>query len=240
MSLRPGWIIITLLAGLFALTSMAGEPAPIMPGSKELVVDGALTSLQREAIHTLKMQKGLHYGLNLRSPGFFASARLESDRGKVIETFSGFTMLEPPADGVYRITVSCSGGSCGIYTIGVQQLPPPKPPQKLTLPKEGLTLEETLDKTDTLDRVRKRPCKRYEIELTAGKTYVIDMISKKFDAFLRLEDVKGMQLAQDDDSGGGTNARIKFRPKADGAYRIIATSYAGGTGAFTLKVMSGE
>ncbi len=44
-------------------------------------------------------------------------------------------------------------------------------------------------------------------------------------------------LARDDDSGGGTNARIVFTVPAAGAYRIIANTYRQGSyGAYTLSV----
>jgi serine protease Do len=64
----------------------------------------------------------------------------------------------------------------------------------------------------------------------------MDMTSKDLDAFLRLEDAAGKELAKDDDGGGGRNARIQFACPATGEYRIIATTFFGGTGRFTLTV----
>jgi len=73
-------------------------------------------------------------------------------------------------------------------------------------------------------------------KMKEGQTYTIDLISP-WDNFLRLENAKGEQLAQDDDSGGNLNARITFPAPADGWYRIIVTSYAPrASGAYTLKV----
>ena len=44
-------------------------------------------------------------------------------------------------------------------------------------------------------------------------------------------------LARDDDSGGGTNARIAFTLPAAGAYRIIANTYRQGSyGPYALSV----
>jgi tetratricopeptide (TPR) repeat protein len=79
---------------------------------------------------------------------------------------------------------------------------------------------------------------RYEVKLSAGKTYVIDMVSpdqKALEPFLMLKDSDGEHLAGDDD-GGGVNARIIFPVGRDGVYRIHATSFNGGRGAFTLTV----
>jgi len=97
----------------------------------------------------------------------------------------------------------------------------------------------TLSAKDPPDPLLKKvPHKVHEVKLEAGKAYQIDLQSKDFDAFLRVEDAKGKHLADDDDSGGGTNARLFFKPKEGGTYRLIATAYPKGqpSGAYTLTV----
>src|SRR5262249_13092007 len=83
---------------------------------------------------------------------------------------------------------------------------------------DGLKLQGKLDgKTTTLV---------YEVKLTAGKTYVIDMVSpdqKALDPYLVLQDADGKRLAEDDDSGGGLNARTPARAARDGLHRLSAT-----------------
>jgi len=75
------------------------------------------------------------------------------------------------------------------------------------------------------------------INFVAGQTYQIDHTSKSFDAFLYLEDADGERLAEDDDGGGGLNARIVFRAAQSGAYRVIATSVGNGRfGVFSLSI----
>jgi serine/threonine protein kinase len=79
----------------------------------------------------------------------------------------------------------------------------------------------------------------YRVQLTAGTTYVIDMVTPNqpaLDPFLVLTDAAGRPLAQDDDGGGGLNARIVYRALQSGTYRIVATSINFGTGAYTLTV----
>ena len=51
-----------------------------------------------------------------------------------------------------------------------------------------------------------------------------------------LSDATGKKWAEDDDGGGGLNARIVFRAEQAGTFRIHATSFNGGVGAFTLTV----
>ena len=96
---------------------------------------------------------------------------------------------------------------------------------------QGLELRGQLD--------RQTPALVYQVKLAAGKSYVIDMVSpdqKALDPYLILSDAAGKKLAEDDDSGGGLNARIRFRAEKDSVYRIQATSFNGGSGAFTLTV----
>jgi serine protease Do len=72
---------------------------------------------------------------------------------------------------------------------------------------------------------------------TRGERIEVDVTSSSFDAYAILEDASGKVLARDDDSGGGTNARIVFTVPAAGAYRIIANTYRQGSyGAYTLSV----
>jgi tetratricopeptide (TPR) repeat protein len=97
---------------------------------------------------------------------------------------------------------------------------------------QGLELRGQLDK--------KAPALVYQVKLTAGKTYVIEMVSpnqQALDPFLVLSDAAGKKLAEDDDSGGGLNARIVFRAEQTGAFRIEARSFQNrGAGPFTLTI----
>jgi hypothetical protein len=90
-----------------------------------------------------------------------------------------------------------------------------------------------LAKEDPTGFRRGSVCKVSTIKLSAGKSYQIDMMSQKIDAYLRLEDATGKQLARDDDSGDG---RIVFNCPVDGTCRVVATTFRGDTGAFTLKI----
>lgn len=101
---------------------------------------------------------------------------------------------------------------------------------------DPVVIQGSLQNTDAIDLVRKRPAKVHFIELKAGNRYVIDLTSNTFDTYLRLENGNRTQLASDDDSGIGLNSRIIFDCQADGLYRIIATSYGGGQGGYTLQV----
>jgi hypothetical protein len=93
-----------------------------------------------------------------------------------------------------------------------------------------------LSLNDSPDSRRGTPCRIYTCPLVQGRVYFIDLRSNEFDSYLRLENSQFVQLAEDDDSGGGHNARIVMKCPQSGTYRIIATCFAPGQGAFTLSI----
>jgi hypothetical protein len=107
-----------------------------------------------------------------------------------------------------------------------------------------LSEQSKLTKDDPFDKVREQcHAKTFTINLTAGKTYQIDMRSEVIDPYLRLEDPDGTEVAHDDDGGGDLNARIVYSCPQSGAYRVIATTFTSKsfrgrqpTGPFTLTV----
>jgi CHAT domain-containing protein/tetratricopeptide (TPR) repeat protein len=112
----------------------------------------------------------------------------------------------------------------------------------LTLGKDGLKLEGNVAAGDPRVKVvvsptqsGALPAKRFMVNLEEGKRYEITMSSTALDSFLVVQDAKGKQLAFDDDSGGGLDARLVFEAPATAAYRVFAASLKG-TGAFTLRV----
>lgn len=94
------------------------------------------------------------------------------------------------------------------------------------------------DEKDTNLRVANSPRKVFKVKLFEGKTYQIDLKSGDFDAFLRLEDPQGKELAVNDDApGGGTlDSQITYNIAKTGEYRIIATCLVARPGKFTLTV----
>src|SRR5437660_1807105 len=87
-----------------------------------------------------------------------------------------------------------------------------------TVGADGLKIEGTVEGTD--DRVTvvagdnkvRLPAKRYQLKMTGGTKYRLDMVSDDLDSFLVVQDQGGKQLAFDDDSGGNLNARLDFTP----------------------------
>jgi hypothetical protein len=76
----------------------------------------------------------------------------------------------------------------------------------------------------------------YEFTIAAAGTVQIDMVSADLDSYLGFFEAAGTFLAEDDDTGGGRDARI-VRQIPAGKYRIWANTIAGGlSGAYALTV----
>ncbi len=120
--------------------------------------------------------------------------------------------------------------------------PAPKPdpgPAAAGAGEPSLNVMSELTASDPLDaRRRGARCKIWQLKLTRGKRYEFDMKQTpgtRVDPFLRVEDAAGKVLAEDDDGGGGLNARIVFTASETGVYRLVATSCFGNqTGSFLL------
>lgn len=103
---------------------------------------------------------------------------------------------------------------------------------------DALKVEGQLTTEDPKDTVPPgHHFKLHVFKMAAGKTYSIDMESKEFDTYLRLESPDGKRLAENDDRGDGTlHSRIVHKAAKEGDYRIIATTFDGKTGRYTLSV----
>lgn len=96
----------------------------------------------------------------------------------------------------------------------------------------------TLKTGDPKDKEQRRSyCHVCTAELIEGNNYQIDLTSKTFDAYLRLEDPEGLPLSKNNGGGGNLDARITYRCLRSGTYRVIVTTMrAAATGRYTLTV----
>lgn len=75
----------------------------------------------------------------------------------------------------------------------------------------------------------------WRVSLTAGTTYDFDVQAGTLaDPTLALRDGAGTQLAFDDDSGPGSNARLVFTPTVSGNYYLDIDGFSAGIGTYTL------
>ncbi|MEQ1618053.1 MAG: caspase family protein [Terricaulis sp.] len=80
----------------------------------------------------------------------------------------------------------------------------------------------------------------YSFQGRAGETVTVRMLSDNFDTYVGIRGPGDFQQDNDDEATPATNAGLTLTLPRDGAYRILATSFAAGqTGAYTLQLTSG-
>jgi hypothetical protein len=223
MPVRPVLAIFTLLA---AFAAAQEKPA-------------TFTGEIRLGAHTTAMAAGNLYLIRAEGERFAPSVTI-SGAGKNAAVTRGkdfHQVLHAPAkSGEHRVVVGLPPtGSLPDtplrykLTIIPVRLGPAALVQKGKLAPDGPTYRN--------DKAGATPHKAFKLSLKGGVSYTIDLkeAGDSFDPYLILEGPDGKAAAEDDDGGGGMNARIRYRPAADGEYRIIATSFLpGAKGRFTL------
>ncbi len=111
------------------------------------------------------------------------------------------------------------------------------PPKQLAL--NGAAISGRLGRGSNVLPVDNSFFDLYAFEGRTGQRIQIDMTSREIDSFLILIDPNGNEVAQDDDSGGGSNAKIVATLPADGTYLLMANSYdAGEAGTYSLRAQA--
>jgi hypothetical protein len=105
----------------------------------------------------------------------------------------------------------------------------------------GRTVQGLLRDSDPVSRLRRAPYHAWTFEGRRGQRVTFDMSSPEFDAWLAVRDAEGYLIGSDDDSGEGTDARVRAILPRDGRYTVIATAFSeSGRGFYTLSVIGWE
>jgi hypothetical protein len=246
------------LFGLAVLLGLALTPPAVSGGDKKIPLadeKGEFTATTAKdkvrtdcpsKLYSFNFVEGRTYTIFLRSDDFDAYLRLEDPSGKVVaeddDSGGGKTMHDARIDykatksGTFTVVcTSYNSQAKGKYTLTITHDGQGKEENRQYI----LEVKDKLTKDDPKDKDRGDIfCKTYKLEMKAKTTYVIELISKDFDAFLRLENADGKELKRDDDGfGEGLNARIIFECDKAGTHVIYATSFEEkATGAFHLRV----
>ena len=104
-----------------------------------------------------------------------------------------------------------------------------------------ITIGQTIIGTLTTSSPRSVTCAEcyavtYRITVPSAQQLDLRLLSTAFDAYLVLLSPSGAILAEDDDSGGGTNARLTGSIAAGDFLIEVTSAFFGETGPFTLSV----
>lgn len=177
-------------------------------------------------------------GLGRDSNGELESAEFNDDGADGTNSRLSMTL---PSTGYYLVRAnSLMGDRTGAYTIRLDRhgVGPVGSPVAATI-LLGQVMSGTLSSSDaTLGDGSYY--KEYRFDAMQGDRLVISLDSDDFDPYLILGRLNGGsfdQVASDDDSGSGVNARIEYEVTASGTYVIRANSWQeGSTGRFTLSL----
>jgi hypothetical protein len=135
----------------------------------------------------------------------------------------GIIVFRPVTTGRYRLIANAATPMEGFYSVTIRELP------------TVLHVSDALESTDL--PVNGSFERSYDLTLTAGRRYIIDMDSAHFDAFVKLQNADGAIVAFEDECGAMRTARMVFEPTQTATYRVVATSYIDrATGPFRLIV----
>lgn len=93
-----------------------------------------------------------------------------------------------------------------------------------------------LSAQDPVDSYRGQTSDVWTFEAQAGDGVSITLSSDLFDTYLVLRGPDGNVVAEDDDSAGDLNSSIMLRIPTAGRYEIVATSFGGGQGTYSLTL----
>ncbi|SPF54257.1 Peptidase domain protein [Candidatus Sulfopaludibacter sp. SbA4] len=141
--------------------------------------------------------------------------------------------------GTYQLAARAAGSTVGgYYEVDLRTVPGPRPP--FCASRGQLAVGGSINGTLTVaacQYIDGTFAGLYQMVLASDTTIDLRLDSSDFDAYLVLLDAKGNVVDQDDDSGGGTNARLN-ELLAAGTYYVVAKPFSGYTsvGGYTLSL----
>ena len=111
-----------------------------------------------------------------------------------------------------------------------------KPAQRLELSERPVEIKGKLSEDSSVLPSDQSYFDAYTFEGVIGERVTIELSSEEFNPYLIVLSPDGENIAQDDDSAGGTSSRVEFSLPADGIYTVLAnTVSAGEKGSYTLQ-----
>ncbi len=138
-----------------------------------------------------------------------------------------------PSSDVYYVEVS-GFFSTGSYTLTVEPIEvtddyPNSPDLSPTTITPGTSIEGVIDYEYDVDL--------FELEANTGQSYRIDVsLVTLNDSVLTIYDSEGLEVAYNDDYGGGSASRIIWEAPATGDYYVEVSAFDSATGSYTLTV----
>jgi hypothetical protein len=247
--MRPFFVLIAALAALATPALAQSPPKPLHLGD---VIRGELTDnssrhddgtpydsyvfqgKQGQAVAIGMKASTFDSFLILRKQGEGHDLASDDDSGGGRDALLRFVL---PSDGTYEVRANAvAADGRGVYSDVAEDA---GMPDAIPL-KMGQTLTGQLTDRSPLHEDR-TPYQSYRFRGEKGQRVQIDMKSSAFDAYLVVRRAgSSIDIMQNDDAGGGTDARVVYTLPATGDYEIRANAVSGAArGAFTVSLSPG-
>ena len=216
-----------------------GQPLQSSMGPEDPVLEGDDSSYE---LFQIQAPKGQLVTVTLTSAAFQPVLAVADEINEECEDCMA-SVGETGKPAVVRKAVSASGvlqvrantmnkGDRGPYTLLATAVEPPRISAR-PLP-FGQSVADALDSNDAFT-TEGATVDAYAVRLTADQEIQLDLSSDDFDPKLELLTPAGAKVAEDDDGGPGTSARIRYTVPRAGLYQVRVTAVGpGGLGTYTL------
>jgi hypothetical protein len=247
------FVLSTVIAGPALAAQQpaaAAQPAQTVPADPNAIHNSIQVCEAAKGENRVTLQAGQRYQISASSEAFDPYLRLlrpGSEDVLVEDDDSGggtsprvFYTPQQSGEYVVRVTSFAPGGA-GDYALSVTPAAPlPALVTRPTRTERGqwTVFQGDLGNADSAEGGRKYD--DYELRLAAGESAMLQVQADNVDTMLqvfRVDDRGGTPIAQDDDSGGGTNPFVFFAPEQPGTYVVRVIGFAEDTrGAYRLRV----
>jgi hypothetical protein len=237
--------------GRYAIAVTPGEVGSSPDGAEPLMTSGdpRISTIGAEGDvdwFVVELVEGRPYRINVESmdPSPLADPYLtlydangnqvaeDDDGGRALNAYLNFAS---PTGGPYFLAVSSFNDTGeGRYQVRISDTDVPGHPYT----------DEVLDPTDDSRASRiEMPgdLDSYRVSLESGVTYVIEARASGehglADPFVAVFNAENTRVTSDDDSGGGRNARLRFRPRESGDFLIQVSGLGGATGDYEVRIV---
>ena len=257
--MRTAWILTALVGA----TPLAAQLPPIRVG--QTIRDSLARKDQkfpdgsRYKLYGFLGTKGDTLTFNLMSDDFDANLVVADASGNRLglnddggENCNARLQFVPRATGNYRIYANSSAqAELGEYRLSLARGRAATPSDSVCkgfgrvagMIDVGQTITGTLTSDDPQLPSDSTYFERWILPVKANQSFTVDLISDDFDAYLLLTRSRGEKLVDNDDGGGGCNARIVYTATDGHPLRIVVNSASQPkrqTGRFTLRVTEGQ
>lgn len=254
--------------GLFLTALVVAFPAPgraqtpIRPGQtitgRLVQTDQKFADGSRYKMYALAGNKGDTVAVDLTSDDFDANLVIADGSGNSLarnddggEKCNARLTFVPPNTGSYRIYANSSApAELGEYTLTVARGRAAVAADTVCrgfgrvagLIEVGQVITGALTSEDPEYTGDSTYFERWILPVKASQAFTVDLASDDFDAYLLLTRGRGDKIVENDDGGGGCNARLVYTAQDDHPLRIVVNTASRPrrqTGRFTLRVTAG-